>query len=106
MTTTYTRLTTIKDKCWACMGNGHKWENVQHNQLIKCKCYICDGTGQREMVQSEDATIYVASLEIELKNLKALMAKDADIKAFCPRCGTEMINQDQFGWCCGNISCR
>lgn len=72
---TYTRLTTITGKCYSCMGMGHKWDPVYHNQLKKVECHACNGTGERQMIQPEDATEYVHNLENEIKTLNAKLSK-------------------------------
>jgi len=49
----YIKITTEKNPCRSCNGQGWKWETVYHNQTKKCKCYDCTD-GMIEVEKHED----------------------------------------------------
>ncbi len=51
----YIKITTIKKPCSRCKGEGWTWEKFYHNQVKKCKCYLCTD-GFIEIDKHEDVT--------------------------------------------------
>jgi DnaJ-class molecular chaperone len=60
--TRYIKITVESLPCNACSGQGFRWETLYHNQAKKCKCYICSGTGQREVEKQVDVTEEILAL--------------------------------------------
>lgn len=58
----YTKTITESRSCEYCHGEGSRVETVYHNQLKTCKCYLCNGSGQRNFTWSVDVTAEVEQL--------------------------------------------
>lgn len=70
MKTKYIKITTELIECRACLGKGYKDENFYHNQVKRCKCYLCQGTGKLEAEKHIDVTNEIESLQQQLENYK------------------------------------
>lgn len=68
--TKYIKITTELIECHACQGNGYKDENFYHNQVRRCRCYICQGTGKIEAENQVDVTKEINAQQAELSKLK------------------------------------
>jgi DnaJ-class molecular chaperone len=71
MKTKYIKITTELIECRACQGKGYKDENFYHNQVKRCKCYLCQGTGKLEAENQVDVTPEIIAMQNELKKLKS-----------------------------------
>ncbi|MDD4374203.1 MAG: hypothetical protein PHG67_09825 [Bacteroidales bacterium] len=62
MKTKYIKITTELIECHACQGKGYKDENYYHNQVRRCRCYICHGTGKIEAENQVDVTTEIVAM--------------------------------------------
>jgi DnaJ-class molecular chaperone len=60
--TKYIKITTELIECRACQGRGYIDEKFYHNQVKRCICYLCQGTGKLEAENHEDVTADIEDL--------------------------------------------